>query len=236
MKKLVHAANTRGKGQYGWLQANYSFSFSHYFNPDRIQFGALRVLNDDFIAPSMGFGTHPHDNMEIITIPLQGALKHKDSVGHEGIIRPGEIQVMSAGTGMQHSEINGSATETTNILQIWILPQERNVAPRYEQRAFDRTEDEFVTVVRPKNAHDDSALWIHQQAYISIGNFKTDLETSYQLKNPQHGVYLFVIEGAVAVAGETLSKRYAIGIWETEQIPFTTLQETQLLLIEVPMD
>ncbi len=238
MNTVVHKAHTRGSANYGWLKANYSFSFANYFNPERNGFGVLRVLNDDFIAPRMGFGKHPHENMEIVTIPLKGALKHKDSMDHEEVIQPGEVQVMSAGSGMQHSEVNASISEETNILQLWVFPEENDVNPRYDQKMFDESmkENKFLTVVSPRDKSDEHALWIHQQAYFNLGNFSKGSSGSYQLNNTTHGIYLFVIEGAVHVAGETLAKRDAIGIWNTAHINIQNNTDSKLLLIEIPMN
>lgn len=238
MKKILHLEHTRGKGEYGWLRANYSFSFAHYVDATRMQFGALRVLNDDFIAPSAGFGMHGHENMEIITIPLQGVLKHKDSLGHEGVLGPGEVQVMSAGMGLQHSEVNGSAHEITNILQLWVLPERRQVVPRYEQRYFEAKEYEnrFLTVVTPWDANDGRALWMYQQAYCNIGKFPTGEAVSYTFRDAAHGVYLFVISGMVEVDGERMAKRDAMGIWDTTGILFNVIADAELLVIEVPMN
>ncbi|MEM9687313.1 MAG: pirin family protein [Bacteroidota bacterium] len=238
MNSVVYKANTRGTADYGWLRANYSFSFANYFNPDRIQFGVLRVLNDDFIAPGMGFGTHPHDNMEIVTIPLKGALKHRDSMSHEGVIRPGEVQVMSAGSGLRHSEMNASHSEETNILQLWILPEAKDVTPRYDQKMFDKKakENTFLTVVTPKDKNDGNALWIHQQAYFSLGDFSKGSTASYHLKNKAHGVYLFVIEGQTEVAGKTLTQRDAISLRDTTSVPINSIKNSKLLLIEIPMN
>lgn len=238
MKTVVHRAQTRGTADYGWLKANYSFSFANYFDPDRLQFGLLRVLNDDFIAPSMGFGKHPHDNMEIVTIPLKGALKHKDSMQHEGVIRPGEVQVMSAGSGLEHSELNASASEETNILQLWVFPEKKDVKPRYDQKLFDEAAktNTFLTVVSPADDNDGNALWIHQQAYFNLGNFSEGSAGSYRLANAEHGVYVFVIEGSIRVADEELHKRDAIGIRELEHIRIESLTDSKLLLIEIPMN
>ncbi len=238
MKKIVHRSQTRGTANYGWLQARYSFSFANYSDPERVQFGALRVLNDDIVAPSMGFGRHPHNNMEIVSIPLKGALKHKDNMDHIEVIRPGEIQVMSAGSGIEHSEVNVSTKETMNLLQVWVLPEVRDVAPRYDQKTFDEGEkdNKFLTVVSPKDKNDGNALWIHQQAYFNLGNFNSGKEIAYSFNDTSNGAYLFVIEGDISVDHELLTKRDAIGIWDTETVSLKANTDSKLLLIEVPMN
>lgn len=240
MKKVRHSSQTRGTADFGWLQANYSFSFGSYFNPERVQFGLLRVLNDDIIAPGKGFGTHPHDNMEIVSIPLSGALAHKDSMNHEEVIYPGEVQVMSAGTGINHSEYNASTTDHTNILQLWVFPEKRNVAPRYDQRSFDifSEKNRLHTIVAPKKADDTDAqaLWLNQQAYFNLGIIESGKTIGYQLHNKNHGAYLFVIKGSIACEGETLQDKDALGIWETASIAITATSETKLLVVEVPMN
>ncbi|MDT0554405.1 pirin family protein [Patiriisocius hiemis] len=238
MKKILHPASTRGTADYGWLQANYSFSFANYFDPNRMQFGKLRVLNDDYVAPAMGFGKHPHQNMEIITIPQSGALKHKDSMGNEGVIKSGDIQIMSAGSGVEHSEVNASTTKAVKLFQIWILPEEQNVSPRYEQKEIDPllVTNELTTIVKPKEKATEGDMWINQQAYFSLGNFDTKKDSSYQLNNKNHGTYFFVINGTVSIDNETLNNRDALGIWETEEIEFSAEPNTKLLVIEVPMN
>jgi redox-sensitive bicupin YhaK (pirin superfamily) len=238
MKKILHPASTRGTADYGWLQANYSFSFASYFNPNRIQFGQLRVLNDDRVAPGAGFGTHPHQNMEIVTIPQEGALRHKDSTGGEGVIAAGDIQIMSAGSGVEHSEMNASSTEPVSLFQIWVLPETKNVPPRYDQKkiASLMRENELCTVIKPKDKASKDELWLHQQAYFSLGKFNRPTETTYTLHNKSHGVYVFVISGAVTVTGENLAPRDAIGIWEIDAVTITTTENSHILVIEVPMD
>lgn len=238
MKKVLHPSSTRGKADFGWLKANYSFSFGRYFNPERIQFGMLRVLNDDVVAAGKGFGTHPHDNMEIVSIPLSGALAHKDSMDHEEIIKAGEVQVMSAGTGVTHSEYNASETDVTNLLQVWILPEHKDVEPRYDQKVFnlDLNSNELVSVVTPKDKNDGHALWLNQQTYFSLGKFNTTKEITYNLHAQNHGAYIFVIKGRVLCEGETLNEKDAIGIWETNNVSITTTANTSLLVIEVPMN
>lgn len=238
MKKVLHPATTRGAANYGWLQANYSFSFSNYFDPNRLQFGMLRVLNDDTIAPAMGFGTHPHQNMEIVTIPQSGAVKHRDSMGNEGIVAAGDIQVMSAGSGVEHSELNASPKEALKLFQIWIFPEEENVTPRYDQKKIASllTPNKISTVVKPKSEASENDLWIHQQAYFNIGEFTENISTNYTLNQQGHGIYLMVIEGQVQVENDILKDRDAIGIWDTNNIELSVTEGTRLLLIEVPMN
>ncbi len=238
MKKILHPATTRGSADYGWLKANYSFSFANYFDPNRIQFGLLRVLNDDTVAPAMGFGKHPHQNMEIVTIPQSGSLRHKDSMGNEGVITSGEIQVMSAGSGVEHSEVNASPREPVKLFQIWVFPETQNVPPRYDQKKIANliSPNQISTVVKPRSEAKDDELWVHQQAYFNLGEFTEDKEVSYSLKQGGHGVYIMVIEGSLTVDGETLNTRDAIGIWDTELVPMQVVKNTRLLLIEVPMN
>jgi quercetin 2,3-dioxygenase len=238
MKKILHPSSTRGKADYGWLKANYSFSFANYFDPNRLQFGLLRVLNDDTIAPAMGFGRHPHQNMEIVTIPQFGGVRHKDSMGNEGVVSAGEIQVMSAGSGVEHSEVNASANEALKLFQIWIFPEAQNVTPRYDQKKIADllTPNKISTVVKPYGEASEDELWIHQQAYFNLGEFTEQTETTYTLKQARHGVYLMVIEGNATVDNETLATRDAIGLWDTSEVSISVTQGTRLLLIEVPMN
>jgi redox-sensitive bicupin YhaK (pirin superfamily) len=238
MKTILHPATTRGKADYGWLKANYSFSFANYFDPSRLQFGLLRVLNDDFVAPAMGFGQHPHKNIEIVTIPTSGALKHKDSMGNEGIIQAGDVQVMSAGSGVEHSEQNASTTEAVKLFQIWVFPENENVTPRYDQKKIAPllVPNKFATVVRPKTEATNSDLWVHQQAYFNIGEFLERTETNYTLHNKNHGAYIFVINGTVFVDNQILNSRDAIGVWDTDNIHITAEKDTKVLLIEIPMN
>jgi redox-sensitive bicupin YhaK (pirin superfamily) len=238
MKKLLHPASTRGSANHGWLRANYSFSFANYFDPERIQFGQLRVLNDDYVAPAMGFGKHPHNNMEIVTIPHSGALRHKDSIGNEGVIRAGDIQVMSAGSGVEHSEQNDSATEAVTLFQVWVFPDTENVPPRYDQKPIAPllTPNTFSPVVKPKSDATNGDLWIHQQAYFNLGEFSEKTKTTYQLHNNNQGIYLIVIDGTFLVEDETLNSRDAIGIWDTSAVTITAEKGSKALLIEVPMN
>ena len=236
MKTVFHSSDSRGYVNHGWLEARHSFSFANWFNPNRIQFGALRVLNDDIIAPGMGFGTHPHDNMEIITIPLIGDLEHKDSMGHAEVIREGEIQVMSAGTGVTHSEYNHNKDQPINLLQLWIFPNRRQVTPRYKQMTIaDLIETNKISQILSPN-EDDQGVWIHQNAWFHL--LKTDRETSetYQVRQTGNGVYVFVIEGNAAIGSQQLNKRDALGVWDVEQFDLSTSDGSSILLVEVPME
>lgn len=239
MKTITHKADSRGFANHGWLQANHSFSFAGFYNPDKVHFGALRVLNDDIIAPKMGFGTHPHDNMEIITIPLKGVLKHKDNMGDEWIpVLPGEVQVMSAGTGVQHSEINGSNEEHLSLFQIWVFPDEQNVKPRYDQKKFDVNErkNKLQTLVTSfKDDHKES-LKIHQNAVISRIDLDRTSEFEYKLKSKNHGVYIMNINGKVLIDNQVLESRDAIGVSETDTFKISVEEDSSLLFIEVPMN
>lgn len=235
MKKVLHKAATRGHANHGWLNSYHSFSFAGYYNPERIHFGALRVLNDDTVAAGMGFGTHPHDNMEIISIPLSGDLKHKDSMGNEAIIKQGDIQVMSAGTGIAHSEMNARNDQEVKFLQIWVFPNKKNVQPRYGQITLDenRMKNNLLQVLSP-NA-DDEGVWIHQDAWFSLGNLEKGFSTEYKLKAAANGVYAFVLEGDVTINGEAINKRDGLGISETDVLNITADADARLLLMEVPM-
>lgn len=237
MKTKLFEANSRGKADHGWLKANFSFSFGNYYNPDRVQFGMLRVLNDDTIAGGTGFGTHPHANMEIITIPLEGGLKHRDSMGNEGVIRFGEVQVMSAGTGIQHSEMNASQNDPAKTLQLWVFPDKEDVTPRYDQKSFDIENqiNKFVTIVSPKDKNDGNALWVYQQTFFSLGIFEKDTTITYKVNIPENGVYLFLIEGEIEVDNQILKTRDAMGIIDFEQFEIKMNSKSKILLIEVPM-
>jgi redox-sensitive bicupin YhaK (pirin superfamily) len=238
MKTILHKANTRGKADHGWLKSHHSFSFASYHNPDRMGFGQLRVLNDDIVKPKMGFGTHPHQNMEIISIPLSGALSHKDSMNNKRAITVGEVQVMSAGTGLQHSEFNDSLTDEVNFLQLWIQPETQNVTPNYVQKQFDKTKrnNNFQTIVSPQNNIIDDALGIHQQAYISTGNFDQGKTINFKLQDASHGIYVFLLEGEISVASETLKTRDAIGISDAGTVEISINKTSNILVVEVPMN
>ena len=236
MNKVLHPADSRGAANHGWLKSFHSFSFANYYNPQKMHFGVLRVLNDDEVAPSIGFGTHPHDNMEIISIPLSGELKHKDSMGNEAIIKPGEIQVMSAGTGIQHSEFKASTSDPVKFLQIWLFPNTKNVTPRYDQIQLPdlATHNHLHQVLSP-NA-EDAGVWIHQNAWFHMGTFDAGTDQSYTLKDARNGLYLFMIEGSIEIEGETLGARDAIGLSDLNEVSFTSTSEnTRVLLMEVPM-
>jgi len=233
MNTVLHKADTRGKANFGWLDSKHTFSFGHYYDPDRIQFGALRVLNDDIVEPGYGFGTHPHDNMEIVSIPLAGTLAHKDSTGNEKTIQTGEVQIMSAGTGLTHSEYNHSKTERVNFLQVWVLPKHRNITPQYDQRFFDFKENGFTTVVAPDG---DQALWINQDAWFSIGKLKAGQELNFNVHNTKNGVYFFVIEGTVQIADKQLNTRDGLGVSNTDEMLIRPDTDATILAIEVPMN
>lgn len=234
MKKVIHKANTRGHANHGWLDTHHSFSFAGWYNPERMHFGLLRVLNDDRVAAGKGFGMHPHDNMEIVSIPLSGELEHQDSMGNRGVIREGDVQIMSAGTGVRHSEYNHSLEEEVKFLQIWVFPKKRNIEPRYDQRTFkpEDRDNQLQMVVSPK--HKD-AIWINQDAFFALGKFDAGKAVTYDLQEAGQGVYLFVLNGTVEIDGEKLGRRDAIGLWETEQVEVKALDDTEFLLIEVPM-
>ncbi|MCB0388000.1 MAG: pirin family protein [Winogradskyella sp.] len=238
MKTVLHKAEDRGYANHGWLQANHSFSFAGYFNKDKIQFGALRVLNDDIIAPKMGFGTHPHDNMEIVTIPLSGVLKHRDSM-HQNWqqVLPGEVQVMSAGTGVQHSEINGSDDTHLSLFQIWIMPNKQHVEPRYDQKSFhdEDRQNKLQTLVTSIDENHEGSLKIHQDAIISRMDLDKGKTVKYTLKSDNHGVYVMTVFGQVSIADVTLGTRDAMGVSNTVGFSIDAMEESSLLFIEVPM-
>ncbi|MFN8285329.1 MAG: pirin family protein [Chitinophagales bacterium] len=235
MKTVLHRADDRGQADYGWLKARYYFSFANHYDASKVHFGLLRVLNDDRVAPGQGFGTHPHDNMEIITIPLKGVISHKDSMGSSGNIKAGDVQIMSAGSGVTHSEFNGSATEELNLFQIWIFPKERNIKPRYDQRTYtvDERKGKFQLLVSP--GKEEGTLWINQDAWLSMGNFTAGETANYKLHSPKNGVYMVVVNGEVEVAGQKLGDRDALGIYDTGEIEVKVNKDTELLLIDVPM-
>lgn len=235
MKKIIHLADQRGHANYGWLDTHHTFSFGNYYNASRMGFGALRVLNDDVLQGGGGFGEHGHSNMEIISVPLQGALAHGDNTGHTSVIRTNDVQVMSAGTGIMHTERNHSSHEPVSFLQLWVLPEAQNVSPRYAQGNFDPKtwENQFVFLVVPKQHQ--GKLWINQQAFIARASLKAGEALSYALQVPGHGVYVFVMEGQVSIAGELLSRRDSMGITGTNRLVFQGIEACDVLLIEVPM-
>lgn len=233
---ILHKAGTRGHANHGWLDSHHTFSFANYYNPERMHFGVLRVLNDDCIDGGTGFGTHPHDNMEIISIPLEGELEHQDSMGNTTIIRKGEIQVMSAGTGIKHSEYNKSKNSKTKFLQIWVFPNKKNVTPRYDQIKLNEADrkNKLQQILSP-NA-DDEGVWIHQNAWFHLGNFDKGTKSDYQLKNENNGVYAFVIKGSFKIETHELAERDGLGIWNTNHLKIEALStDSELLLMEVPM-
>ncbi len=235
MKKTLHKADTRGVAEHGWLSSRHTFSFGEYHDPERMRFGLLRVLNDDVVQPSMGFGTHPHENMEIISIPLVGELRHQDSMGNTQIITAGEVQIMSAGTGITHSEYNGSESEIVNFLQIWVLPEDRDLEPRYDQKLFsaDERQGRFLNIVSPDK--NDSGVWINQQAWFWLGDFKAGQSDTYTIKRSGNGAYFFVLEGVVAVAGEQLERRDGIGVEGAATVDVEATEDCQLLVTDVPV-
>lgn len=236
MKTVIHKAETRGHANHGWLNSYHTFSFAGYHDPSRVNFGALRVLNDDIVAGGRGFGQHPHDNMEIISIPLKGELEHGDNTGGHGIIKSGEVQIMSAGSGIAHSEKNASSTEAVNFLQIWVFPKVRNIQPRYDQKLFPAEDriNKFQTVVSP--VKDGNGLWINQDAWFSLGKLHAGFSTEYTLNNSSNGVYAFVIEGDVTINGQKLNKRDGLGVWDADKLSIIANSEAEVLLMEVPMN
>ncbi len=236
MKSIIHRANTRGHANHGWLNSYHSFSFAGYHDPERIHFGALRVLNDDSVAAGMGFGTHPHDNMEIISIPTEGALQHQDSMGNVQVIQQGDVQAMSAGTGIQHGEKNRNTDKDVKFFQIWVIPNKRNVKPRYDQKHFDDTDkhNKLLTVVSPIGTS-DGGVQIHQDAWFSLGKLDKDFRATYQLKKKGNGVYAFIIDGEVTINNEKLKRRDGIGITEADQLEIIADSNAELLLMEVPV-
>jgi len=235
MKKIFYPANERGHSDLGWLQSDFSFSFGPWYNPEKVHFGTLRVLNDDTIAPAKGFGMHPHDNMEIITVMLSGTLEHRDSMGNIGQIKAGEVQVMSAGTGIMHSEYNPSKTEEAKLFQTWIFPKQRDIEPRYDQRSFTENlkVNELTTVV--SGDKDASTLYINQDAAISFGDFEPGNKITYTVKTPGNGTYVLQVEGESEIDGSTLNKRDAIGVYDTGSFTIDTKSFSRLLIIEIPM-
>ncbi len=233
---ILHKANTRGHANHGWLDSHHTFSFANYYNPERMNFGVLRVLNDDRVSEGMGFGTHPHDNMEIISIPLDGDLEHKDSMGNTATIKHGDIQVLSAGTGITHSEYNPNQDRLVKFLQIWVFPNKRNVTPRYDQITLN-TEDRRNTlqqILSPNS--DDAGVWIHQDAWFHLGKFDQDFESTYTLKKSGNGIYAFVLKGQFKLNEQLLDERDGLGIWDLDAFKLKAMtQDAEILLMEVPM-
>jgi redox-sensitive bicupin YhaK (pirin superfamily) len=235
MKKIVHTAESRGGAEHGWLSSKHTFSFAEYQNPDRMRFGLLRVINDDVVQPSKGFGTHPHENMEIVSIPIHGELRHADSMGNEQFIKEGEVQIMSAGTGLTHSEFNASDANPVSFLQIWIFPKERDIDPRYDQKLFppEGQTNRLQNIVSPNPQGE--GVWINQDAWFWLGSFDDGLSFSYTVKTENNGIYLFVIEGNVTAAGEQLHRRDGLAIEGVESLDVTVGTSAKLLIMDVPL-
>lgn len=236
MKKTIFRAETRGFADHGWLKANHYFSFANYYDPERIHFGVLRVVNDDFIAGGGGFPTHPHDNMEIITIPLEGDLAHKDSMGNASVIKHGDVQVMSAGKGIRHSEFNANSDKPVKLFQIWLFPNKKNVTPRYDQLSLNVTdrENKLQQILSPNP--DDDGVWIHQDAWFYMGKFSNDFKVDYPIKRQGNGAYIIVVKGEFEIEGETLKQRDAIGISDTNTIQLIAKQkDSEILIMDIPM-
>jgi redox-sensitive bicupin YhaK (pirin superfamily) len=235
-KTILHTADSRGGADHGWLKSYHTFSFAGYFNPERVQFGALRVLNDDEVDGGKGFGDHPHDNMEIISIPLEGSLQHKDSMGNLATIEPGEIQVMSAGTGIYHTEYNKHKNQAVKFLQIWVFPNQRNVEPRYDQIKIEQPEEpnQLVQILSPDK--DDAGVWIYQDAWFNMATLSADGVVNYQIHKEGNGAYIFVLSGNVTIGDQQLVTRDGFGIWETDGFNITAHTEARVLIMEVPME
>ncbi len=235
MKTVFHPANTRGHANHGWLDSHHTFSFANYYNPDRMNFGVLRVLNDDIVAPSRGFGKHPHDNMEIVSIPLSGDLEHKDSMGNTTVIKQGDVQVMSAGTGVFHSEYNKNSDKEVRFLQIWMFPKKKGVTPRYDQITLngEMRPNQFNQILSPDP--NDQGVWVHQDAWFHMGEFAAGKSAKYNLKRSGNGVYAFVLEGEVTIGDQKLGKRDGFGMWDMDSFTMTANSNAKVLLMEVPM-
>lgn len=235
MKTIYHAASSRGIADHGWLKSAHTFSFANYYNRARMNFGTLRVINDDYVEGGQGFGTHPHNDMEIISIPLEGDLEHRDSMGHGGVIRKGDVQVMSAGSGVTHSEFNANKDQPVKFLQIWVFPRENSVTPRYGQLhiADYAKKNEFQQIIAPHE--EEGSLWIHQDAWFHIADFEKGVARDYQLKKTGNGVYIFVIKGKAKVGDQILGQRDGYGIWEADSFTLEALEDSEILLMEVPM-
>lgn len=233
---VFHKADTRGDANHGWLHSRHTFSFAGYYDPERIQFGALRVLNDDIVAPGMGFGTHPHDNMEIISIPLEGDLEHKDSMGNTSVIKHGDIQVMSAGSGITHSEFNHNKDKEVRFLQIWVFPDKRDVTPRYDQITLNPEDrkNKLQQIISPNQ--EDEGMWIHQNAWFHLARFDKGVSYEYKLKSEGNGLYIFNLSGSVKVNEQLLEKRDGYGISGVDAVTFTTQSDSEFLVMEVPMN
>ena len=235
MKTVFHKADKRGYANHGWLQSYHTFSFANYYDPERIHFGALRVLNDDIVAGGEGFGMHPHENMEIITIPLEGDLKHKDNMGNESVIQEGKVQVMSAGTGILHSEMNANNDKPVKLLQIWIFPNKKDVVPRYDEVSLDKvdTKNKFGQILSPN--YDDEGVWVYQNAWFHMADIEEGNDVKYTLRDPQNGIYLFFINGSIQIDNHTLEHRDGLGINDIEDLKINAIKKSKVLLMEVPM-
>lgn len=235
MKPIYHENQSRGLADHGWLKSRHTFSFAEYNNPERMNFGLLRVLNDDIVAPTKGFGTHPHDNMEIISIPLSGSLRHQDSMGNKHFISTGEVQIMSAGSGITHSEYNNSSSEDVNFLQIWVMPKERDITPRYDQKVFDegKRKNKFQLLVAPE--HSEETVWINQDAWFSIADIEAEQQVTYEKHNQKNGVYFFVLGGGANIDGNNVKQRDGLGVTDGQTFPILAQTKTQILAIEVPL-
>lgn len=235
MKTVLHKAGTRGHANHGWLDSHHTFSFANYYNPERTNFGVLRVLNDDVVSGGRGFGKHPHDNMEIISIPLEGNLEHQDSMGNQAVIKQGDVQVMSAGTGIFHSEKNESTANPVKFLQIWMFPNQRNVTPRYDQITLknDDLKNEFYQILSPNK--EDAGVWVHQNAWFHLGKFDAGKSTTYKIKSSKNGVYAFILEGEVTIEGQALGKRDGFGVWDTDKLEINVSTDAKILLMDIPM-
>ncbi len=236
LQYTLHKAETRGDANHGWLHSKHTFSFANYYDPNRMHFGVLRVLNDDTVSAGMGFGTHSHNNMEIISIPLEGDLEHKDSMGNTTVIRRGDIQIMSAGTGIQHSEYNKNKDAEVKFLQIWIIPNKKNVTPRYDQitlNPLDR-KNQLQQIISPNP--DDAGIWIHQNAWFYLADFDTDFSLSYSIKSKENGLYIFILNGQIQIIDLTLHSRDGLGIWDTDRIEIKVTANTSFLLMDIPMN
>lgn len=235
MNTVIHKANTRGDANHGWLKSKHTFSFANYYNPERMNFGVLRVLNDDIVAAGNGFGTHPHVNMEIVSIPLAGNLEHKDSMGNVAVIKEGDVQAMSAGTGVTHSEYNQSKEKQVKFLQIWIFPNKKNVTPRYDQVSIKdiKKENEFYQIVSPNKG--EAGVWINQDAWFHLGDLKKGKTDTYSIKKKENGVYAFILKGDATINGQKLNERDGFGIWDIDKLHVTADSDSEILLMEVPM-
>lgn len=237
MNTILHKASTRGEAELGWLRSKHTFSFAEYHDPQRMRFGVLRVLNDDIVVPGMGFGTHPHQNMEIISIPLEGDLEHKDNMGNTAVIKSGDIQVLSAGTGITHSEYNHNKDREVKFLQIWVFPDQKNVVPRYDQISLNVADrkNRFQQVVSPN--HDDPGVWIHQNAWFNMTDLDEGKELAYALNDPKrNGVYAFVLSGDATINDQPLNKRDGFGLWDINQLNIKADTRAEILIMEIPMN